>query len=499
MFALLAAVIITAQQAFPAELDAYVAKVRTDWQLPGIAIAVVRNDSVLVAKGYGVRELGKPDRVDEHTVFDAASLTKSFTATAIAMLVDDGKLAWDDPVRRHIPELELPDPYLTANATLRDFLSHRTGLQAGNFLFRFTGYERPEILARVRHLRQEVPFRSGWVYSNIGYTIAGEASARAAGLSWDALIRRRIIEPLGLRDTHLWSEGNPWMAGNVARPHAVIAGVQQAIRGRDNRASTSPAGAVQSSAWDLARWMRFHLGDGTFEGRRLVSAAALEETHTPQIVGAAPAAFRRARQLEFHPQYGMGWQVWDYRGRPLLWHSGSGNGQIAYMALLPNERFGVVVLVNSWRAPIIHGAIANRIIDAYLGFPPRDYSGELLSRDSAARRQAGDPHAELEKSRVKGTRPSRPLAEYAGVFVDSLYGPFTIKLEGDSLVLQMGRGEIADVSHWHYDTFHVAWRTPLFGQDFMTLAAFGLDAIGKPVSFRMRLNRDWVSAERANP
>jgi CubicO group peptidase (beta-lactamase class C family) len=485
--------------ALPADVEAYVAKVLTDWQLPGIAIAVVRNDSVLVAKGYGVRAIGKPDRVDEHTVFDAASLTKSFTATALAMLVDEGKIGWDDPVRRHLPELDLGDPYLTANATLRDFLAHRTGLQAGNFLFRFTGYDRPEILARMRYLRKEIPFRTGWVYSNIGYTIAGEAGARAAGMSYDVLIRRRILEPLGLRDTHLWSEGDPWMAGNVARPHAVIDGVQQPIRGRDNRTSTSPAGAVQSSAWDLARWMRFHLGDGTFDGRRLVSDTAFYAMHSPHIVIPAPARFRQARQLEHYPSYGMGWQVWDYRGHPLLWHSGSGNGQIAYMALLPKDRLGVVVLVNSWRAPIVHGAIANRIIDTYLGLPTRDYSGELLRGDSAARSRAVDPHAQLEASRVKRTRPSRPLKDYAGVFVDSLYGAFTIRVEGDSLTLQMGRGEVAGLSHWHYDTFHVWWRTPLFRQDFMTLAAFALDATGRPVSFRMRLNRDPVAAERVSP
>ena len=481
----------------PADLDAYIAKVLADWQLPGIAIAVVRNDSVLVAKGYGVREIGKPDRVDEHTVFDAASLTKSFTATAIAMLVDDGKLAWDDPVRRHILELELPDQYLTANATVRDFLAHRTGLQTGNFLFRFTAYDRPEILARLRYLRKEIPFRTGLVYSNIGYTVAGEAGARAAGMSYDALIRRRIIEPLGLRETHLWSEGNPWKVGNVARPHAVIDGVQQPIRVSDHRVSTSPAGAVQSSALDLARWMRFQLGDGTFEGRRLVSDSAMEAMHSPQIVVPAPPAFRRAQQLEHHASYGMGWQVWDYRGHPLLWHSGSGNGQIAYMALLPRDRLGVVVLVNSWRAPIIHGAIANRIIDAYLGLTTRDYSGELLRGDSARRRPDG--HAQMQASRVNGTRPSRPLNEYAGVYVDSLYGPFTIRFDRDSLTLQMGRGEIADLEHWQYDTFHVTWQTPLFREGFMTLATFALDANGKPVSFRMRLNRDPVAAERSPP
>jgi CubicO group peptidase (beta-lactamase class C family) len=314
-------------------------------------------------------------------------------------------------------------------------------------------------------------------------------------MTYDALIRRRILEPLGLRESHLWSEGDPWMAGNVARPHAVIGGVHQPIRGRDHRTSTSPAGAVQSSVWDLARWMRFHLGDGTFEGRRLVSAAAFEQMHSPQITMIAPAAFRRARQLEGQPSYGMGWQVWDYRGRPLLWHSGSGNGQIAYMALMPRDSLGVVALVNSWRAPIIHIAIVNRIIDAYLGLPTRDYSGEQLRSDSAARRQP-DAHAQMEAQRVKGTRPSRPLNEYAGVYVDSLYGPFTIRFERDSLTLQMGKGEVADLTHWHYDTFHVTWRTPLFRENFMTLAAFTLDSSGKPVSFRMRLNRDPVAAER---
>jgi CubicO group peptidase (beta-lactamase class C family) len=492
-----------ADSVWPA-LDRYVVRVLGDWQLPGIAVAVVRNDSVLVAKGYGNRTLGRNEPVDEHTVFDAASLTKSFTAAAIATLVDQGVMRWDDPVRRYLPELEFPDPYLTANLTIRDLLTHRTGLEAANFMWRFTGIDRAEVLRRVRFLKADAPFRAGWIYSNVGYTIAGEAAARAAKTSWDQLIRTRLLDPLGMHDTYLWSEQATRRGANVASPHAVIDQVQQPIDprdgldGRDGRISTAPAGAVQSSVTDLAIWLRFHLANGTVAGRQLVSARAMEEMHSPQITVSSQPVFRAARQIEYFPAYGMGWQVWDYRGRTMLWHTGSGNGQLAYMAILPKQNLGVVVLVNSWRGPIVHATIVNRMLDAYLGLPSKDYSTEALRADSVAQARAREAMMQVGRNRASGTRPSRPLESYVGTYVDSLYGAITVAQAGGSLTLQMGQGEIADLSHWQYDSFQVRWRTPLFRENYTTQVAFALDPDGTPTGLSLRLNRDLVRATRTS-
>ena len=509
----LAAMVLTAPLAAqdtpppPPVLDGYFAKALADWQVPGLAIAVVRNDSLLFARGYGVRELGKPGRVDEHTVFDAASLTKSFTATAIAMLVDEQRMRWDAPVRTYLPELVLPDSYLTRHTTIRDLLTHRTGLQAGNFMWRFTGYDRTEALRRMRWLKQELPFRTSMVYSNIGYTAAGEASARAAGTSWESLIRTRIIEPLGLGDTYLWNERGARTGGNVASAHAMIHHVQMAVdpvegsAQREARTATAPAGAIQSSVWDLARWMRFHLANGLMNGTRLVSEASMYEMHAPHLVMPAPARFREVRQLEFFPGYGLGWQVWDYRGHPLLWHSGSGNGQIAYMAILPRSHLGVVVLVNSWRAPFLHIALASRVIDHYLGFPPRDYSAEDLKADSAAdarmrEAMARDSMAHYGLTSSPHPELVRPAAAYAGVYEDTLHGRITITERQGKLTLQMGEGATADLEPWLSDTLLVRWHYPIYRDQFTTRARFDADGTATPQTFLMILNRDTVRAVR---
>jgi len=486
---------------FPADLDTYIAQALKDWGLPGIAVAVVRNDSVLIAKGYGVRELGHPERVDAHTAFDAASLTKSFTAAAVGTLVDEGKMRWDDPARRYLPELEFADPYLTANVTLRDLLAHRVGLEPANFMWRFTGYDRAEVIRRVRFLKPLIPFRTGMVYSNVGFTLIGEAAARAAGTTWEGLVRARLLQPLGMKDTFFWLERDTHRQ-NAAIAHAMIDDIQVPVDARDGTAAldardvTAPAGSVQSSAWDLAQWMRFQLGDGTFEGKRILSAAALEELHSPQVIVPTPASFRRARQLDFFATYGMGWQVWDYRGHTMLWHSGSGNGEIAYMALLPKERLGVVVLVNSWRSGIIHAYVANRILDRYLGLPTRDYSHEGLVADSAATRKATEEHQHFMSTRVQGASPARPLGEYVGTYVDTLNGEISLRLERDSLTLQMARGAVADLSPWTRDAFFVRWRFPVYRASYMSLAEFTFDASGAPAAFSMLLNRDTVKARR---
>ena len=500
---------MSAQQAPPppAALDQYFAKALADWELPGLAVAVVRNDSVLFAKGYGVRELGKPARVDEHTAFDAASLTKSFTATAIAMLVDEKRMRWDEPVRTYLPELVLPDSYMTRNTTIRDLLSHRTGLQAGNFMWRFTGYDRAESLRRMRWLHQEAPFRTAFVYSNIGYIAAGEASARAAGTSWESLVRTRIIEPLGLRDTYLWDERGKYASGNVASAHAMIEHVQMVVNPvegsaqQEARTATAPAGSVQSSVWDLAQWMRFHLANGVWNGKRLVSDESMEAMHTPYIIGGAPARFREARQLNLFPGYGLGWQVWDYRGHFMLWHSGSGNGQIAYMAILPKEKLGVVVLINSWRAPLLHGALVSRVIDHYLGYPARDYSGEGLRSDSTAEARmreamSRDPMAHYGLTTSSNPVFERPAPAYAGTYEDTLHGRITITERQGKLTLQMGEGATADLEPWMSDTLLVRWHYPIYRDQFTTRVRFDTRGTARPQSFLMILNRDTVRAVR---
>lgn len=454
----------------------------------------MRHDSVLAAKGYGVRELGKPDRVDENTVFSIASLTKSFTATAAAMLVDDGKLAWDAPVRRYLPTFALGDPYLTDAITVRDLLSHRTGLHGSNMAWVVTDVDRAELLRRTRYLQPERPFRTTQVYSNVGFTIAGELAA-AAGTSYEALVRTRIFLPLGMRSTTITMSALANQPNRVS-PHAVIGGVQRPIPWRDIDV-IAPAGAINSTAADMAQWLRFQLGDGTFGGRRLVSAEGLWEIHSPQVVITVTPAMKRARLVEGWGAYALGWNVMDYRGHPMVWHSGNADGQPSIMALLPNDGLGVVVMTNTWAAGLLHAMILNRVMDTYLGAPPRDWSGEMLARKTQIRDQYAQSLHALEATRVAGTKPSHPIADYAGTYTDSLYGDEIVHLDGKALTLRMGRGQVADLSHWSYDTFLVTWRDPLFRELYPALATFGLDADGRVRRITMSLNRDLIEGKKS--
>jgi CubicO group peptidase (beta-lactamase class C family) len=472
------------------EIDAYLEKARKDWNIPGLAVAVVQGDATM-AKGYGVRELGKPEPVDENTVFDAASLSKSFTAALAAILVDEGKMKWDDPIRRYLPDLVLPDPYLAENATLRDFLSHRTGLEPANMMWLLTANSRAEVLRRVRCLKAAAPFRTDMVYSNVGFTVAGEAIAAAAGTTYEALLRDRLIVPLGLKSTtagYAQAQAMP----NHATPHALIDGVQRPIRFETQRDSTAPAGAVQSSAADLARWLRFQLDGGVLDGKRLISEASMREMHSPQVIISTTPEMRAARLVEFFAAYGMGWQVMDYRGNPLLWHTGSGNGQLAFMALIPAKRLGVVVLVNTWAAPFVHGALVNYLLDAYLGYPPRDWSAEALARVPAMLEQARKEWQEKTAGAVPEL--SRPPASYTGTYESCLYGPIHVRQKGTGLTLQMGEGQKADLTHHHDDTFILMWRDPLFREERSTLISFDLgDAAARKLS--MTIGRDQIEAQ----
>lgn len=280
--------------ALPRPVTGFIEDVLRVGKVPGASIAVVKDDQVVMTRGYGVRELGKPDRVDAETIFDAASLTKSFTAALVATLVDDGKMSLDDPVRRYLPSIEFPDSYLTSHVTVRDLLAHRTGLRTTDSAWYFTNLKRPQVLDLVKHLKVDAPFRTGLIYSNIGYTVAGEAAAAAAGEPYEALITRRFLLPLGMTRSTAEFEAASAM-GNVASPHGSIAGVQRVIpRETTTRRSTAPAGTVQSSARDLAIWLRFQLGDGSFQGRRIISTEQMAEMHSPHIVVPTTAAFRDA-------------------------------------------------------------------------------------------------------------------------------------------------------------------------------------------------------------
>jgi CubicO group peptidase (beta-lactamase class C family) len=450
----------------PPELEKYIAASLREWELPGAAIAVVKDGRVLLARGYGVRELGKSAPVDAQTIFDIASLTKSFTAAAIGALVDDGTVSWDDPISRILPEVEFADPYLTANVTLKDLLAHRSGLAAANGPTFTAVLPRDRLLRLVRYVEPSAPFRARYVYSNLGYTVAGEAGARAAGTTWERLVTERLLRPLGMTRTTTDFAGAPRL-GNLAVGHALFGGKLRPVpRGDASRTHTAPAGAVQSSAADLATWMILHLGDGTHMGRRVLSPDVMAAMHSPHVISPTTESFRVSRQVRYFAGYGLGWQIFDYRGHLLWWHSGNGDGQVARMVLVPELRLGVAVLVNSWKVGgSLNQAIALRVIDHYLGVAPRDYAAEARAEWLAGSESRARQERDLTALRHTGTAPSLAPAGYAGTYRDRYELFWIVSVDAGYLRLRYANGDIANLEHWHHDTFRVRWSSPLRADD----------------------------------
>jgi CubicO group peptidase (beta-lactamase class C family) len=469
----------------PAELDAYVAQSLQDWDVPGAALAVVKDGEVVAVKGYGVRELGKPARVDAATIFDTASLTKAFTAAAIATLVDEGKLSWDEPVHHYLPALEFSSPYLTETLTLRDLLSHRTGIK-NNSAWYFGNLSHDELIATFRHLEPQTPFRAKWNYSNIGYQAAAEVARAVSGLSWEDLVTQRILEPLGLECTIANFDDVP-NHKNYASPHEVIDGVQRVVPRETARMSTSAAGGVQACTADLATWMLFQLGDGTWKGKRIVSVEAMHEMQSAQINVPTTAAFRTARQVRHTVAYGFGWQIWDYRGHWFLWHTGSGDGQSAYVALLPDEKIGVAFVINSWKqgGSAFNVYLVSHILDYYLGEPTKDYLAEYKESRLKSLQRDEDERRALQEARPKKPRASLPLSAYAGGYKDKLGIGISVVIEKDALVLQYGHGQKGRLEHWDGDTFRVRWESPV-ADSRMTFISFAPDEQGKVDKLHMR-------------
>ena len=459
--------------------DAYVEQALRDWGVPGMAIAVVRNDSVVFIKGYGVRELGKPARVDARTLFAIGSSTKAFTAAALALLVDSGKVAWDDPVTKHLPWFELSDPYVTRELTVRDLVTHRSGLPRGDLAWYGSAFDQSEVLRRVRYLKPRWSFRSTYGYQNIMFLAAGEVVEAASGASWSDFLKARIFTPLGMTSTN--TSVTALGDGDVATPHDKIDDTVRAIAWR-NIDNIAPAGAINSNVTDMAQWVRLQLGHGSYGGRRLISDSAVEEMHTPQIVVRMSKDARETFPDAHFMAYGLAWFLRDFHGKKFVGHGGAIDGMRAEVGLIPEARLGVVVLCNlgGTSFPV---AIMHRALDAYLAAPPRDWSGSLLAMERKAEARADSTRRAFEAARVPDTRPSLPLEQYAGSYDDSLYGRLEIAEQGGKLVARKGPAFAGDLTHWHFDTFKVTWRDRRLGDTYVT---FNIDVDGKVGSLEVR-------------
>ena len=439
-------------------IDAYANKVMDTWKDSdaGMAIAIVKDDKVVFEKGYGVREIGKPEKVDENTLFAIASNSKAFNTAALAILVDEGKIRWDDKVSKYLPEFELYDPWVTHELTIRDIISHRVGLDtfSGDLLWYDTTYSTDEILRRVRYLKPVSSFRSRYGYQNLMFIAAGRIVEKVSGQPWADFIKSRILTPLGMTRTNLSVRD---LKENYAMPHNESGGKLRALPpGFLDHA----IGAVRlnASVHDLSKWIRLQLGRGTFEGKKIFSKEQSWEMWSPNTL--QPLSERAVENLpgRHFSAYAMGWGTYDYYGRKIINHSGGLDGMLSYTVLIPEENIGFVVLTNS-ESPGF-SIMMSKMRDLFVNAPDRDWNAEAVRRVAAQKADNAKETAKIDAERIPNTKPSLPLSGYAGTYTSRMYGDVTVAEENGKLVMRLvpAPNFVADLEHWHLDTWQIRWR-----------------------------------------
>ena len=471
---------VAAQELNLSGFDDYVRQALRDWEVPGVAIAIVKNDAVVLARGYGVRKTGDPTPVDERTVFAIGSVSKAFTAAAVAALVDDGKVKWSDPVAKHLPGFELFDPYVTRELTITDLLTHRSGLDRADMLWYGTTHDREEILRRVRFQKPTWSFRSQFGYNNNLFIAAGQIVARVSGQSWDQFVARRFFQPLGMTSTNTTAAALSSYP-NLATPHSRLEGRVQPVPWRvlDN---AGPAGSIYSNVTDMAQWIRLQLGTGQHQGRQVLSRDVMKEMHTPQIVIRPESNFALLFPSAHFITYGLGWFMHDYQGRKVIDHTGNIDGMSALIALLPEENVGLVILSNL-SSNSLPKSLELKLLDLILRAPARDWSQELLKESRARDAQALAAEQKLLQQRIPGTRPTLALEKYAGTYLDDLYGEAILSLTDGRLTMRIAGGGISDLEHWHYDLFRA---TPRDGPARRSMVTFTINAQGQVEELKLQ-------------
>jgi CubicO group peptidase (beta-lactamase class C family) len=448
--------------AAPSDLDAFVTKVLKTFEVPGVSVAIVKDGKVVVAKGYGVRKLGEAAPVDARTLFGIASNTKVFTATALGLLVEEGKLEWDAPVVRYLPGFQMWDPYVTRELTIRDLLVHRSGLGlgAGDLLWwPPSTYDRKEIARRLRFIKPATSFRNAYAYDNVLYLVAGEVIEALSGQSWEDFITTRILTKVGMSTSNV-RHSAALTGGNVAATHARVEGTVRPIKPFDSD-NTNPAGGINSNAEDMAKWMNTLLAHGTLaDGSRLFS----EDTYRQITTLVTPIPFddpppELAPQRSNFRGYALGLGVSDYRGRKLLAHTGGLPGYVSRVMMAPDINLGVAVLTNQ-ESGAAFDAIAFHVVDHYLGAPPMDWLEAY--RKLVARLEAGmdDTDKKTAAARDASSKPSLPLQAYAGTYRDAWYGDVVIEPQGSGLGIRFMKTPdlTGALEHWQHDTFVARWK-----------------------------------------
>jgi CubicO group peptidase (beta-lactamase class C family) len=462
------------------DFDKYAEAARQEWKVPGMAITVVQDGKVILAKGYGVRELGKAAPVDADTLFGAMSTTKAMTAVSLGMLVDEGKVSWDDKVIKHLPDFRVADAYVTSELRIRDLLTHNGGMGNADFLWAWTPeLSTAEIVKRMQYARPAYPFRGGYAYQNVMYAVAGQVIEKVSGMPWERFVTERLFGPLGMKNTFAtYSASSSYQ--NRSAAHFDIDGTITVIP-EQIADPIAPAGAVWSTPRDIAKWMDFMLGNTIVNGKQLLKPATHQALLRPQAIVPPGEFYPTVSLTKPHwTTYGFGWFQHDYRGEMVNFHTGSLAGRTAIIGLIPEKKMGIYIFGNIDHAEVRH-ALMYKAFDvfAFGEGSGRDWSKEMKTLYDGLAAQ-GEKQAEALKARRKlDTKPSLALTAYVGKYADPLYGEMEVTLTDGKLRLSIGKGtRSADLEHWHYDTFRTVWQQRWLGEG---LASFQLNSLSGEV------------------
>jgi CubicO group peptidase (beta-lactamase class C family) len=436
------------------QLDRYFETARKEWKIPGMAVAVVKDGKVVLAKGYGVKEFSKKEKVDEKTLFAIASNTKAFTAAVLAILVDEGKINWDDKVRNYLHYFKLYDPYVTEEMTIRDLLCHRSGLKtfSGDLLWYETSYSTVEVIKRARYLKPAFSFRSGYGYSNIMFMAAGEVVPAVTGKPWKDFLKERIFKPLGMNTSNIGTTDLK-KYNNVAAAHYVYLDGKTITVPYTTSDNVQAAVGINSNVIEMAQWLKMLLNNGVFDNKRILNKDSIWQMWSSHSINRVTQSAKKLFPTTHFRSYGLGWGLSDYHGYKVIGHGGGLDGMISRVALVPEIKLGLVILTNSING--LPSALGYKIIDTYLGVKSKDWSRIYLERYRKSIKKEMQRGIDITKKRVTGPHAEVRLEDYTGLYGGPMYGDVRVTLQKGKLVLELLPAPIfiSDLTHLHYDTF----------------------------------------------
>lgn len=441
--------------------DAYVQKAIKDWEAPGLAIVVVKDNQVIFKKGYGLSALGTQHQVDNQTLFCCASTTKAMTATCMGILVDQGKLNWDDPVIKYLPEFQLYDPWVTRELRVRDLFLHNSGVGNADFLWGDNHLNADEILEKMRLVKPSYSMRSSFIYQNIFYLAAGKIIEKISGIPWVDFIRLNIFKPLGM--TNSYSQIAQVKTDNISQLHFRIDSSIQIIS-RDTADVVGPAGSVLSCIDDMGVWIKTMMDSSKYAGGRLLKPATWKEMFRPQTL-VTPEEFYPTKELT-KPNfmtYALGWFQQDYKGKKLNFHTGSLAGAVAINAQMPEVNTAVYIFSNLDHVELRH-ALMFKTFDFFALGGNTDWSKDFLKLYGDIHVAAAEKEKDIDQKRILNTHPSLALSEYTGLYEDPLYGKVEISFNNNELTFIINNSNTTGkLSHWNFDSFKAHYLKKWYG------------------------------------